>query len=93
MYSHYAKPDDMLFFLVIGVLLIGGVLFGIILDKFTELREQRRNATERVNTEDFISGAVSFHIHAAYTLHTAFTSSYKNPLAISRHCLVSEYSL
>ena len=47
---------DMAFFLLIGVLLIGGVLFGILLDKFTELREERRNATERVDTEDFISG-------------------------------------
>lgn len=47
---------DIMFFLLIGVLLIGGVLFGIILDKFTELREERRNGAERLNTEDFISG-------------------------------------
>ena len=45
---------DILFFLLVGVTLIGGVLFGIILDKYAELRENRMEVDESHQNTCFI---------------------------------------
>ena len=45
---------DILFFLLVGVTLIGGVLFGIILDKYAELRENRMAVDESHQNTCFI---------------------------------------
>merc|ERR1712166_1695834 len=45
---------DMFFFILIGVVLIGGVLFGIILDNFSDIREEKANTTRQQREECFI---------------------------------------
>lgn len=45
---------DILFFLVVGVTLIGGVLFGIILDKYAELRQIAEETTSDQRNSCFI---------------------------------------
>ena len=45
---------DIFFFLLIGVVLIGGVLFGIILDNFSDIREEKANTTRQQREECFI---------------------------------------
>ena len=45
---------DILFFLIVGVTLIGGVLFGIILDKYAELREVGDNTNREHKNFCFI---------------------------------------
>jgi len=47
---------DIFFFLLIGVVLIGGVLFGIILDAFAELRETNDAIFEEQTTQCFVCG-------------------------------------
>ena len=72
---------DILFFLVVGVTLIGGVLFGIILDKYAELREVGDNTNREhknfcficcVPREDFdkdgASGGFPMHVDDDHNL-------------------------
>jgi hypothetical protein len=46
--------NDIFFFLIVGVILIGGVLFGIILDQYTELREQQEERDDDQQNTCFI---------------------------------------
>ena len=50
---------DLLFFIIIGVVLIGGVLFGIILDKFFEIRQNKAEVIEDQQKKCFICGVES----------------------------------
>lgn len=46
--------NDIAFFLLVGVILIGGVLFGIILDQYTELREEKEKIDDDQTNTCFI---------------------------------------
>merc|ERR1712166_1551157 len=72
---------DITFFLIVGVTLIGGVLFGIILDNFTEIRDTKDSTIlEHTNTcficvlprEEFDRSGNGFntHVHDDHNMWT-----------------------